>query len=226
MLHAGGAALAFLVAALVTGLDAQAEAHKRIGQIHGTAIASYRAGWLFIGGWGACGALLYLILITWPDWAKTAFQVDLQSNPLQTGAIVGGSLMAIVRLRLATFGAFALSLEPVYLSTTNRLLSRINDKRARDRRDARIAERPYFKDVAGYPNYLSALESELIERTKSRSDEFKNQLAAELQRLKGQDAAPDSKEGLREAMWGIAYDRCGPAMVGEWQVSTDRGNKR
>ncbi len=223
---AGGAALAFLLAAIVTGLDAQAEAHKRIGRIHGTAIAGHRAGWAFFCGWGLCGAVVFLVLVTWPDWAKDAFQVDLQKNEFLTGAVVGGSLMAIVRLRLATFGALTLSLEPIYQASTNWLLSQINDRRARARRDARIAERRFFKDIAGYPHYFSSLEGELLERTKSHSDDIKTLLEVELKRLKDQDPAPDGKEGLREAIWGIADDRCGPEMVSEWQASTDHGNRR
>jgi hypothetical protein len=218
-----GAAIAFFSAAVAVGTDAQNEMKARLGTMHGTSVPLTRAGIAFIAFWGAVDVACYLLFLHNHEWAKRAFQIDVEENLLWTGLIVGLSAVLIFRTNLATVGSFQVGGELAYTFTRSILVDRLNRRRTRMRRAFVSKASTYFNDLSGYPRFFTSLEATLL--SLSAGSLQKAVIEDQLKRLRGATDAPNGDVAARESITGLIYDYFGPKEFDDWVKDSQAGNK-
>lgn len=218
-----GGILAFACAAIAVGTDAQTEIRTRFGRRHGTFILNQREGYAFILFWGAVDVVFFVVFLHNHDWAKRAFNIDIEQSLIWAGIVVGLSAILIIRTNLATVGNFQIGGELLYSLSRAFLIDKLNRVRVRARRTFIGGYRPYFKDTQKYPKYFASLEGVLKELApgSDRSGEIGTQLST----IKAEHQKPDDSAEAREALTGLMYDYFGPREVKSWADETDYGNK-
>ena len=217
----GGASIAFLCATIAVGANAQTEVKARFGSgLHGTSILLSKPGLLFLAFWGLVDAVFFMVFVNNHDWAKRAFNIEVEDNVLMTVAVVGLSAILIIRTNLATVGSVQLGGELVYSWSRSYLIDQLNRKRVSDRRAFMQRYRSYYRDVAGYPNYLVSLGNTLTNLAGGSANAAK--IKEDFAKLKT-EAAANAIES-RESLTGLVYDYFGPKAVDDWAKVEDYGN--
>src|SRR5215471_11501347 len=183
-----GGCLAFICAAIAVGSDAQAEIRSRFGRRYGTFILGAREGYLFILAWGIVDVAFYIAFLFNHDWAKRAFNIEIEPNLLWTGIVVGLSAILIFRTNLATINGFQIGGELLYSFSRAYLIDNLNRARLRARREFLAQYRPYFRNTASYRNYFSSLEKVL--KDLSAGSDKSAEIDAQLTGIKAAVAPP------------------------------------
>jgi hypothetical protein len=219
-----GGIIAFLCAAVAVGTDAQTEVRARFGRLYGTSILRTWAAYVFVIGWGIVNVCFYVVFLFNHEWAKRAFNVEVDQNLPWTGLIVGFSAVLLIRTNLATVGSVQIGGEYVYTWSRSFLIDRLNRARARMRLAFLQPHRRFCRDITSYPNYFRSLETDALMPLAAGSaqrEEILTQLAA----IKASVADHEKDGDAREDLTKLVYDYFGPADVESWATATDHGNK-
>jgi hypothetical protein len=221
-----GAVLAFICAAIAVGSDAQTEVRARFGRRYGTFILRKFDGYLFILFWGFIDVGFFVAFLYNHDWAKRAFNIEIEQNLIWAGVVVGLSAILIIRTNLATVGGFQIGGEFLYSLSRAALIDRLNRVRVRARRAFIIELKPRIADAAGYPNYFTSLETMLVGLA-AGTDKVA-EIEGQLNTIKAgvtNPQVPDTSTTAREALTGLTYDYFGPGEVHSWANDTNYGNR-
>lgn len=172
---------------------------------------------------GAVDVALYFAFLSNHEWAKRAFNVEVEKNLLWTGLVVGLSAVLIIRTNLATVGNFQIGGEYAYTWSRALLIDILNRTRARARRAFITKYRPPCKDVASYPKYFTSLEDTL--KTLAQGSDFRAEIEQQLATLRKNGNDPNADAAAREGLTGLVYDYFGPKEVKSWSEDSDFGNK-
>jgi hypothetical protein len=221
-----GALIAFACAAIAVGLDAQTEARVRLGRLYGTSILRTWPGFIFIIVWGIVDVGFFVAFLFNHDWAKRAFNVDVEQNLVWTGVVVGFSAVLIIRTNLGTVGSFQIGGELAYSWSRSVLIDWLNRSRARARRAFLTRYRPNCRNVATYGSYFTSLEGALngLATGSAQRTDIEKQLAA-IKATVANPHTPDDTPAAREDLTGLVYDYFGPKEVNAWAEESDYGNR-
>jgi hypothetical protein len=220
------AAIAFVCAAVAVGFDAQTEVRTRLGRLYGTSILRTLPGFVFIIFWGVVDVVIFVVFLFNHDWAKRAFNIEIEQNLAWTGLVVGLSAVLIIRTNLATVGSFQVGGELAYSLSRASLIDWLNRARGRARRSFLGRYRTICKDTAGKPNYFTSLERVLVDL--ALGSEQRGEIEKQLAKIKATVPNPQSPDAVaiaREDLTALVYDYFGPTEVDRWGVEFDYGNR-
>lgn len=218
----GGAAVAFLCAAVAVGADAQTELKTRFGGgVHGTSILASVPGIFFLVFWGLVDSIFFVVFLNNHEWAKRAFNIEVEDNVLMTGAVVGLSAILIIRTNLATVGSVQLGGELAYSWSRSFLIDRLNRKRVTDRSSFLRRYRASCYDLATYPKYLASLGDRLTDLAGGNANQAK--IKEELTKITAEATGEPGR--ARENLTKLVYDYFGPKVVDTWADDESFGNK-
>lgn len=218
-----GGGLALICAALAVGSDAQTEVRARFGRRYGTFILGSWQGAAFILFWGIVDVLFYIAFLYNHDWAKRAFNIEVEQNLVWMGVVVGLSAILIIRTNLASVNGFQIGGELAYSWSRAALIDNLNRARLRARRTFLSPFKAYAKDITAYPNYFASLEAILV--ALMPGSDKRAEIQAQLDAIKNGLASPDASPVARESITGLVYDYFGPNEVTTWATESDYGNK-
>ena len=221
-----GGGLAFICAAIAVGSDAQTEVRAKLGRLYGTSILRTWQGYLFIVFWGIVDVCFYIAFLYNHDWAKRAFNVEVENNLIWFGIIVGLSAILIIRTNLATVGGFQIGGEFLYTLSRATLVDRLNRVRFRARWAFLANVRPSIVNTQQYPTYFLSLQTFLIGLAigTDKRAEIESQLNSIKSGVSNRNT-PDASAKARESLTGLMYDYFGPAEFQSWASDSDYGNK-
>jgi hypothetical protein len=220
-----GGCLAFVCAGIAVGSDAQTEVRARFGRRYGTFILRTSQGFLFMLLWGVVDVGFYIAFLYNHDWAKRAFNIEVEQNLIWMGVVVGLSAILIIRTNLATVNGFQIGGELVYTWSRATLIDNLNRARLRARRAFLSPIRPFARNATAYPAYFTSLRAELIGLAagSDKRAEIEAQLNA-IETAITSPHTPDTSATARESITGLVYDYFGPDEVSAWATDSDYGN--
>jgi hypothetical protein len=221
-----GGFIAFVCAVFAVGSDAQTEVRKRFSSRYGTFILRAWPGFAFIIFWGIVDVGFYIAFLFNHEWAKRAFNIDVEPNAYLMGLTVGLSAILIIRTNLATVGSISVGGEHGYLWSRAKLVDLLNRKRVRIRRNFLARYKPYCANIAAYHSYFTSLERNLRALAAGSAQQF--EIEEQLKGIKDSvtaPATPDTTVDAREDLTALCYDYFGPDEVDGWATSTDYGNR-
>jgi hypothetical protein len=218
-----GGLIAFGFAALAVGTDAQSEMRSRFGGRHGTFAPSTGPGLVFIIWWSLVDLAFYIWFLKHHDWAKRAFNVDVEKGTILTGLAVGVSAVLIIRTKLATYNSIPVGFDAFYEWTRSILIDQLNRKRVRMRRTFLGKFKAPCNDIEGLPKYFTSAEKTLKELAAGKAQQA--EIQSVMATIRSSVGEPDRSSVAREDLTGLFYDYFGPEEVEKWATDTDHGQK-
>ena len=213
-----GGVFAFICAAIAVGSDAQSEVNTRLGRIRGTNIVSW-PGVAFVVFWGLADVAFYVAFLFNHEWAKKAFDIEIEKNLLWSGMVVGLSAVLIFRTNLATVGSVQVGGEWLYTTTRAYLIDALNRKRSRHRYAFLNTHKPFYNDCKKYPAYFTALHGKILDLAIGSPHKSEIETALDKTKTSGSEQ-PDTDVAVRMNVTGVAYDYFGAKEFEDWAAQT------
>lgn len=212
----GGLAIAFALGALAVWLDIRDTLKSQLGASTTMTTMLAGQGWWFLLAWGSVDALIFLIVISHPVWAKATFQFDFDQNKLLAGATVGLSAVFVIRSKLTKIGNVEIGGEWAYLWSRAYLLSSVSQRWGLERIGLLADYETVTKDPVKFPNFYTDLEHWLTEQSKVVPDD-KDFVIGQMALIRKQAAAnilldPNARRDLA----GLGIDFLGPTNFEKW----------
>lgn len=212
-----GSFIAFALATVAVAIDVQDTIRARLGQLANTSILSVPQGWLMIVAWGLFDAVLYLVIVAHPEWARNTFLFDVDQNKVMAGVAVGISAVFVIRSKLAKVGNVELGGEFAYLWSRAYVLDAVTRAKVQKRIANEKRYGLFAENIAKYPSLFTDLSNWLIARADGKPDEVKSRIGVQVGEIR-KNAKPvpenaDQDPNARKYLFGVAMDFFTPAEI-------------